>query len=47
MTSEHAFIAHPIFKADSVSLVKDSLRNGRNTPPLIFENLKLVEMMKK
>jgi hypothetical protein len=28
-------------------LTKDSYRNGRNTPTLIFENLKPVEIIKK
>ena len=30
-----------------VDLVKDSCRKGRNTPPLILENLKPVEIIKK
>jgi hypothetical protein len=30
-----------------VSQTKDSYRNERNTPPLIFENLKPVEIIKK
>ena len=29
-----------------ITLYKDSYRNGRNTPPLIFENLKPVENQK-
>jgi len=31
----------------TLNLVKDSYRNGRNTPPLILENLKPIEIIKK
>ena len=36
-----------LIDAKGIDVAKDSYRNGQNTPPLIFENLKPVEIIKK